>query len=175
MRTLLLNISGEPLKLMSWSNAIRLVFADKATVLEEYDSPLRSCYLNMNKPAVIRLNTYHKTKYGVRLSRENIYARDGYRCQYCGERYGAEYLTLDHIIPKSRSGKDSWKNLVTCCTWCNNKKDNKTPSEAEMPLLRIPEQPGWMPSLLVKAIKYKNIPEQWNGWIKWMDESLAQS
>jgi 5-methylcytosine-specific restriction endonuclease McrA len=175
MRTLLLNVSGDPLKLLPWSSAIKLVFSDKATILEEYDSPLRSCYLNMKKPAVIRLNAYHKTKYGTKLSRENIYARDGYSCQYCGERYGAEYLTLDHILPKSRGGKANWKNLVTCCTWCNNKKDNRTPTEAGMPLLRIPEQPSWMPSLLVKAIKYRAVPEQWAKWIKWLDDKSLQS
>lgn len=170
MKTLLLNMSGEPLKLISWKKAVVLYLSGKVSLLEEYPVPLRSCYINMNKPAVVQLRTYHRTKYGVKLSRENIYARDQYICQYCGEPFATKELTLDHVLPESRGGKFSWTNLVTCCSSCNNKKDNKTPGEANMPLLKKPVQPSWMPAVLMKAIKYHEIPTQWHRWISWLDE-----
>ena len=72
------------------------------------------------------------------VSRKNLYARDGYRCQYCGEEFAAKDLTLDHVMPKSQGGQSRWENLVACCQSCNRKKGNRTPSEAGMELLRTP-------------------------------------
>lgn len=92
-------------------------------------------------PSVIRLNRYIRIPYKkIDLSRKNIMRRDGYRCQYCGCK--TKELTLDHIIPKSRGGADTWDNLTTACKKCNNKKGNRTPEEAGMKLLNPPSRPN---------------------------------
>lgn len=65
--------------------------------------------------------------------------RDEYSCQYCGRKGN---LTIDHVIPKSRGGPESWENLVAACHPCNSKKGNRTPDEAKMPLLRKPRRPS---------------------------------
>src|SRR3989442_672074 len=64
----------------------------------------------------------------------NIYARDGYRCQYCGAKCGIDQLTYDHVIPRSRGGRTTWDNIVSCCYTCNANKANRTPAEARMTL-----------------------------------------
>ena len=91
-------------------------------------------------PSVIRLSKYLRIPYKrIELSRKNIHRRDGFRCQYCGEKSGD--MTIDHIVPKSRGGLDSWDNLVTACRKCNNKKGSRTPQEANMILLNVPSRP----------------------------------
>lgn len=91
-------------------------------------------------PSVIRLSKYLRIPYKrIELSRKNIHRRDGFRCQYCGEKNGD--MTIDHIVPKSRGGVDSWDNLVTACRRCNNKKGSRTPQEVNMTLLNVPSRP----------------------------------
>lgn len=90
-------------------------------------------------PSVIRLHRYLRVPYRkVELSRKNIFRRDAHTCQYCGNKHD---LTLDHILPKSRGGPDTWENLVTACKSCNNIKGNKTPKEAKMTLMNKPSKP----------------------------------
>lgn len=91
-------------------------------------------------PSVIRLSAYLRVPFKrIELSRKNILRRDGFQCQYCGGK--TPPLTVDHIIPRSRGGPDQWDNLVSACVRCNNKKGNRTPEEARMPLLSIPRKP----------------------------------
>lgn len=156
------------MSLVSWKKAVKKVVAGKAEVLAEQNSPLRSSHINSQKPAVIRLFKYHRNYGYVKLCRGNIYARDQYICQYCGIKYRAENLTLDHVLPESRGGLSTWTNLVACCKGCNQNKANKTPQEADMPLLRKPFKPAWMPSVLVLSIKRGRIPKQWADWISWI-------
>ena len=92
-------------------------------------------------PSVIRLSNYVRVPFKkVILSRKNILRRDGHRCQYCGA--SSISLTVDHVIPKSRGGEDSWENLVSACIRCNNRKGSQTPDEAEMPLMKRPIRPN---------------------------------
>lgn len=92
-------------------------------------------------PSVIKLLAYINIPYKkIDLSRKNILKRDNNRCQYCGKK--APDITLDHIIPRSRGGQDSWDNLVAACVRCNNRKGNRTPEEANMKLLSKPRRPN---------------------------------
>jgi 5-methylcytosine-specific restriction endonuclease McrA len=94
-------------------------------------------------PRVIRMLGYDKApKYIARLTRKNIYDRDEHRCQYCGKWFQADELNIDHVIPRSRGGKNTWGNLVCSCIKCNRKKDNRTPKEAGMKLLKKPIKPS---------------------------------
>lgn len=138
-RVLLLNQTYEPLGTVSVARAIIMSIKDKVFV-EEWDGDrvLRSAHDTFPVPSVIRRRTY----INVRLRREQsgtrrlrIYTRDKFRCQYCGEKKGAAELTLDHILPRSRGGDNSPVNIVTACVRCNNRKANRTPEEARMPLL----------------------------------------
>ena len=81
----------------------------------------------------------------VRLSRRNIFERDKHRCQYCGSRFSKQDLTIDHVLPRSRGGTDTWENMVLACVKCNVRKSNRTPDEAHMRLLRKPSVPRWLP------------------------------
>jgi 5-methylcytosine-specific restriction endonuclease McrA len=81
----------------------------------------------------------------VRLSRRNIFARDKNVCQYCGKKFPRFDLTIDHVIPRSRGGTDTWENLVLACSGCNLRKRDRTPEEAQMPLIRKPISPHWLP------------------------------
>ncbi|NLV44847.1 MAG: HNH endonuclease [Candidatus Hydrogenedentes bacterium] len=97
-------------------------------------------------PEVIVLNSFNGFfSPEVRLSRRNIFARDKNVCQYCGHKFPRTDLTIDHIVPRSRGGSDSWENLVLACSQCNLKKRDLTPDEAEMPLIRKPVSPRWLP------------------------------
>lgn len=91
-------------------------------------------------PSIVRLSVYVRVPFKkIILSRKNILRRDNHKCQYCGSSIN---LTIDHIIPKSRGGDDSWENLVTACVRCNNKKGDRTPEEANMKLRTIPKKPS---------------------------------
>jgi len=132
-RVLLLNATYEPLRVISWKRAITLLTLDKVEVLETYDRVVRSVTLAIRLPAVVRLiHLVRFRKHTIRFSRENIYIRDKYQCQYCAESKHASDLTYDHVIPKSRGGKTAWENIVTCCLPCNKKKGGRTPKQARM-------------------------------------------
>ena len=138
-RVLLLNQTYEPLGTVSVARAIVMTF--KHTVfVEEWDGDrvLRSAHDEFRVPSVIRRCEYiniRRRREQSGMKRSRIYIRDRYRCQYCGEKKGVGELTLDHILPRSRGGDNSPLNIVTACLECNNRKSNRTPEEARMPLL----------------------------------------
>src|SRR5690606_15955538 len=93
-------------------------------------------------PSVIRLRKYARVPYkNLVVSRRNVLKRDGHRCQYCGK---SDDLTIDHVLPRSRGGVDTWENLVAACNRCNHRKGNRTPQEAGMVLARPPFKPNYL-------------------------------
>ena len=92
-------------------------------------------------PKTVVTKKYIKKSKRLTPNKRNIFLRDDYTCQYCGCDEPS-VLTLDHVLPQSRNGKNTWENLVCACRPCNFKKANRTPEEAEMPLARKPKQPG---------------------------------
>src|SRR5262247_1013601 len=146
-QTLLLNQGFEPVKVISWQRALPLLFLGKDEVLEEYDHDIRSVNLIIKIPAVVRLlRAFRRHARPVKFSRVNIYARDNYRCQYCGKKASISELTYDHVVPRSQGGMTEWTNIVTCCYVCNRKKGGRTPREAGMALLAAPSQRNWVPA-----------------------------
>lgn len=115
-------------------------FLEKAELLhDDPEKKLRTPSDQFDFPSVIRLRRYIRLPYKkVVLTRRNVMRRDSFRCQYCGQK---SKLTIDHIHPKSRGGKDTWENLTTACDKCNVKKGNRTPKEANMELLSKPYRP----------------------------------
>lgn len=160
--TLLLNASYEPLSVITWQRAITLLFLDKVEILAEYDDrDIKSVNQAFKMPSVVRLYKYVRRRYmGIKFSRQNIYARDNYQCQYCGKKPSHADLSFDHVIPRSRKGKTCWENIVTCCVECNRKKGGRTPAEASMPLIKHPTKPRSMAQLTVQVHKYQP-PKTW--------------
>ncbi|NQT56532.1 MAG: HNH endonuclease [Desulfobacteraceae bacterium] len=171
-QVLLLNITYEPLKIINWKRAITLLFLEKVEVVEEYNREIHSVSFTIKLPAVVRLlRMVKKPKTPVKFSRQNIYARDKYKCQYCGRQFPTEELTYDHIIPKSRGGKTKWENIVTCCIQCNRKKGGRIHTEAGMKLIRKPSRPTWLPALRI-TIGFREVPHSWRDYLYWNVELI---
>ena len=159
-KALVLSTSYEPLSITSMRKAFLLVYMEKAEVIDFSGSTIRSASSEYELPSIIRLkirpkyNFYNK----VELNRKNIFKRDNNQCQYCGSK---DNLTVDHVIPKSKGGVSSWDNLVTACSKCNNKKDNKFLTEVGMNLSSQPKRPSYVHFLIRK----KNIKESWKPYL----------
>lgn len=147
-QVLTLNQSYEPLRATTLKRALRLVYLNRAEIVEAEGFEVKTVDANLPRPSVIRLKKFVHVprKFRKNVTNQFLFARDSYTCQYCGrkesELVGRERLNRDHVIPKSRGGENTWENCVTACTTCNNRKDNKTPKEAGMKLLSIPTEPA---------------------------------
>ena len=141
-KVLLLNASYEALGIVTIPRAVRLVWKCSAEVVElDGDRVLRSQHFVFPQPSVIRLIEYIDVRGRQGRSstkRSRILARDRYRCQYCGTKGGPFELTVDHILPRSRGGRTAAENLCAACFACNQRKGDRTPEEARMPLLANP-------------------------------------
>lgn len=138
-RALILNVTFEPLSVVSTRRALVLVLRDRADVLETNGALWRSETIEMSSPSVVRLRRYVRVPYDrqVPLNRRSVFMRDRHECQYCGRR--AE--NLDHVIPKSQGGVHSWVNVVASCRNCNTRKGGRTPDQAGLSLRRAPRLP----------------------------------
>jgi len=162
-----LNASYEPLKVVSWQKAFILWYQGKVDVLEHHNNAVvRSFKEAFKVPSVIRLKAYVRLNFQkrIRFCRENVYRRDDFICQYCREEFHPRELTLDHVFPVSKGGKKSWTNIVTACKTCNQRKGNKTPEEARMPLKKPPREPSWLPTLQLE-IRIQTAPESWRDYL----------
>lgn len=161
---LLLNASYEPLKIISWQRAVTLFFLGKVEVIDEYEQDIHSVSLVIKAPAVVRLLRF--VRFGRKappLCRANILARDNFECQYCEKKLSSKEATLDHVIPRSQGGKNSWENIVCCCPACNRKKGGRTPEQAHMKLLSKPLKPDWLPVINLRF--NGNIPFSWQAFM----------
>ena len=149
MGCLALNASFEPLTILPIERALRLVIDSKAEILEIDSRRLfRSQWEELPCPVVIRLARFVHVPRRFRRQVTNtfLFARDGYRCQYCKRHRShlrdREFLTRDHVIPLSCGGMNSWENVVTACSTCNNRKANHLPEQCGMFPLRAPVEPN---------------------------------
>jgi 5-methylcytosine-specific restriction endonuclease McrA len=161
-QVLVLNASYEPLNVTSVRRAYVLVYKGKAEVIEELDQSLHSATATYPWPHVIRLVHYVRVPPAVqrKISRRALFARDGWRCVYCGD--GGGRLTLDHVVPRSRGGDSVWENVVTSCAPCNLRKGNRTLEEAKMRLSSPPRPPA--PVLFIRLAAPK-IPNRWQPYL----------
>jgi 5-methylcytosine-specific restriction endonuclease McrA len=114
-----------PLSTIGWEEAVRYLVSEKAIALEWYDDWIvRSEKWSTRVPAVMILKEYQKKKTAVRYSKQNVFLRDGYICQYCEDDVSRKTATLDHVMPTSHGGKTTWENTVTACGPCNAGKGN---------------------------------------------------
>lgn len=168
--TLVLNASFEPLKIVDWQRAITLFYRGKVEVLAEHDRPVRSVTFTFKLPSVVRLLRFvkvHGREDVVPFTRANIYARDSYRCGYCGDTFADQDLTFDHVVPSAQGGSRGWTNIISACVPCNRRKDARTPEEAGMPLLWVPKRPTKQAVLLKVTLGLRSVPESWRDYLYW--------
>jgi 5-methylcytosine-specific restriction endonuclease McrA len=156
-QVLVLNASYEPLNVCTVKRAHVLVFKGKAEVIEHLERPLRSASTTYVWPHVIRLMTYVRVPRTIqrKISRRALFARDGWRCVYCGS---SGRLTLDHVVPRSKGGDSVWENVVTSCAPCNLRKADKLVEDSGLTLRVRPTPPS--PSLFIQLAAPK-IPQTW--------------
>lgn len=153
-KVLLLNFDYSPLNIIPLKRGIRLLIKGKAEIIKADENLIRSEKQSLKKPIVIRLLQYIKNRlFSFRISRNQIYNRDGHKCAYCGSK---KNLTIDHILPRSRGGKNTWENLVTCCSPCNFKKGDRTPEEANMLMLIKPKRPNLLSEYIGQKFDFQN-------------------
>ena len=138
---MVLNQNYEPITICNARRAIILTYLGKAEVISSVNNKvIRTVYRTFEYPSIVRLIIFVRVPFKkIILSRKNIIRRDNHRCQFCG---ASSNLTIDHIIPKSRGGEDTWENLTTACIKCNNKKGDRIPEEAKMVLYNNPKKPS---------------------------------
>jgi 5-methylcytosine-specific restriction endonuclease McrA len=160
-QVLVLNATFEPINVCSLQRAVVLVLKNKAEVLERSTRALRTSTTTFVYPLVIRLVNYVRIPRNEKrkISRRAVFARDGYRCQYCGS---TARLTVDHVVPKSRGGRSSWDNVVTSCAPCNVRKADRLPEEIGMHPHASPRPPA--PDVFI-AVAAPRRPKIWEPYI----------
>jgi 5-methylcytosine-specific restriction endonuclease McrA len=176
MDTLILNADGNPqsiipLSTISWKDAIRMHYLDTVDVLEYYDDwVVRSPSVELFVPSIIMLREFAKTSTSTKLNKNNLFLRDNYSCQYCGQCFYHERanLTVDHVIPKFHGGRNIWTNVVAACHRCNVKKSHFL----EMVPRKIPNRPSKFE--LIKNARQFPITVGHKSWIQYLgwDEKL---
>jgi hypothetical protein len=167
---LVLNSAYVPIDVTNIKRALKLLFKDKAEVVSVEDGKFGNYDFSsweevslfrkatwdkhhnydyfdtgdsiLGIPKIIRLTGYNKVPVRIRLTRRNIIMRDNHTCQYCGKKKTLADLNIDHVIPKSKGGKNVWENLACSCIKCNSHKRDRTPKQAGMKLLRTPKKPS---------------------------------
>lgn len=187
---LVLNKYFQPIHVIGTKDAMRLICSDKASVvygdydvfdLDEWEvfsqdkeeNLIRTPTRKFVAPEVIRLLDYDRcARYTINFTRENLFLRDNFQCQYCGSALARREMTVDHVIPQSRQSDfgmtrtqiQAWDNLVVACIPCNSKKGNKTPTEASMSLLNEPSCPKWLGN--VRGIHTRNVRPSWRAYLE---------
>jgi 5-methylcytosine-specific restriction endonuclease McrA len=169
-QVLVLNASYEPLNVCTVRRAHVLLYKGKAEVVAQLDQPLRSATASFTWPHVIRLVHYVRVPRAIqrKISRRALFARDGWRCAYCGSAGGR--LTLDHVVPRSKGGESIWENVVTACAPCNLRKGDRTPEQVGMTLKTKPRPP--QPVLFIK-LAAPRIPQGWTPYLGDLGTSTA--
>ena len=134
---------------------------------QEDDDWIRTVSYEIQVPRVIRLMDYDRLpKQTVKFNRRNIFARDNNQCQFCGRKFPTSELSLDHVIPRSQGGYNTWDNIVCACVGCNVRKGGRTPKQAGMTLIRKPEKPKRSPLLNLKLTHRK-----YQSWKTFLDNA----
>jgi 5-methylcytosine-specific restriction endonuclease McrA len=161
-------LSYYPLSLWPWQEAVKAVFMDRVNILSEYDREVRSPGFRMRLPSVVSLKKYIAPARRPAFTRFNVFLRDSFECQYCGD---ADDLTFDHVLPKSRGGVTSWENVVTACAPCNLRKGGRLTWECHMHPRREPRMPS-VHELQENGRSFppRHLHETWRDFLYWDTE-----
>lgn len=166
-----LHIEDSPTGSKTWQNFNLNDWAELSALRAEFEPDehdfIRTVRLQLCVPRIIRVLGYDRLpRQDVKFNRQNVYARDNSRCQYCGKKFQTKDLSLDHVVPKMLGGKATWDNMVCCCIKCNIKKGGRTPAQAGMKLITLPVKPKRNPviNIRVRDPKFKS-------WQQFVDEA----
>ena len=163
LKALKLDSSFKPIEVIDALEALILCIIGKAKAIETYEEKVNSVRQSFDLPAVIVINRYVKYRMGDGApTRQNIIWRDKNICQYCGNDFKTGELTVDHVLPRSRGGKNTWENLVAACKPCNQKKGAKTMEEADMHPIRKPYVPK---DTILKNVSETQMSETWKNYL----------
>lgn len=184
-RVLVLNRNYQPVAVTRVARAFGLLYAGAAQALDgqfrAFDFPswaalgaghadevIRTPTSVLRVPRVLVLQAYDRMpRQRVRFSRQNVYLRDQFTCQYCGRAFARHHLNLDHVVPRSQGGRTHWENIVCSCVACNLAKGGRTPEQARMRLLRAPRKPSWSSlTPVIGKVAYKE-------WLPFVDPLTA--
>ena len=158
---LVLNANYEPLNVCTTKRAVGLMMTGKAELLLDGRGAIRTASSSYPRPSIVRLSyMVHRPYPRVKLSKREIFRRDKFVCQYCGER--SSTLTIDHVMPRHRGGRHTWENLVAACMPCNNRKGDRTPSEARLNLKVKPYRPSFL-MFIINSVS--RIDENWKPFL----------
>lgn len=188
-RVLVLNRLWQPVNIVGTQRAFSLLLQDHAQVINTLDTSYRmmdcaewldysenevaeddeafvqTVRMRIRVPKVLLLREYAQLPVQeVKFTRENLFDRDNYRCQYCGNIYEARELNMDHVIPRDKGGRTSWENIVTSCIKCNSRKANRLPHQASMHLIRKPERPRMRP--FISSLIGQECEVEWTHFIQ---------
>jgi 5-methylcytosine-specific restriction endonuclease McrA len=145
-----------------------LMVGGRVEVVEEYDDRIcRTPSTEFFVPAVVRFcNALRRHRRSIKFSKDNVFLRDRGRCQYCGRHIAKIDATYDHVVPKSRGGATTWKNIVIACVPCNQRKGNRTPVEAKMHLLSAPRRPKHLYGMDAGVLRFRDhMPDEWRVYL----------
>jgi 5-methylcytosine-specific restriction endonuclease McrA len=167
-------LSYFPLSVWSWQDAVKAVVLDRVSVLSEYETEVHSPSFALRLPSVIALREYIPAARRPAFTRFNVFLRDRFECQYCGDGLPAHELTFDHVIPRSRGGRTSWENVVAACGPCNLRKGSALPKECHMLPRQVPRQPtSWELQENGRSFPPNHLHESWRDYLYW-DSELEQ-
>ena len=151
-----------PLSLLSWQDAISAVFSQRVSVVAEYDAWARSPSTQIRLPSALR--KYQRPQRRVAFTRFNVFLRDRFTCQYCGQAFASSALTFEHVVPRSRGGQTTWSNIVTACMPCNTSKADTTRIKPR----RLPKEPTLKELMAAKrAFPPGYLHESWADYLYW--------
>jgi 5-methylcytosine-specific restriction endonuclease McrA len=147
------------------------VFLDRVNIVSEYEREVHSPNFIMRLPSVIALQEYIPLSCRPAFTRFNVFLRDRFDCQYCGESFPTHELTFDHVVPRSKGSRTSWENVVTACSCCNLRKANKMPRDVRMFPRLPPRQPStWQLQDNGRAFPPNHLHESWRDFLYWDSE-----
>ena len=164
-------LSYYPLSLWSWQDAIKAAFLDRVMIVAEYDAVVHSPSISMRLPSVVVLRDYVRPARYPAFTRFNLFLRDRFSCQYCGDVFHSEDLSFDHVVPRSRGGRTTWANVVAACGICNLRKGNHLLKESGLHLRARPQQPTThMLQENGRAFPPNHLHESWRDFLYWDSE-----
>jgi 5-methylcytosine-specific restriction endonuclease McrA len=164
-------LSYYPLSLWSWQESVKAVVSGRVNVVSLYDRIVRSPTQAIRLPSVISLKEYIPAARRPAFTRFNVFLRDRFSCQFCGDEFPTHDLTFDHVVPRSRGGRTTWENVVTACSPCNLTKGDQMPAEARM----FPRTPPVQPTTFMlqengRAFPPNYLHESWRDFLYWDTE-----
>ena len=155
-----------PLSIIPWQATITAVVKDSVAVVAEYDVVVRSPSTEIRLPSVVALREYQPIPRRVAFTRFNVFLRDRFKCQYCGDKFPSSELSFDHVIPRAKGGVTEWSNIVAACRPCNTRKDRFL-----IKPIRLPKEPTPSELMAAKRLFPPNyLHETWMDFLFWDSE-----